>query len=65
MLHKTNTAGFVYDKEAAAVLNTDDGEFQRFMAERARFNDVEKLKSKIEALEARVLELEKRYTLHV
>jgi hypothetical protein len=57
---KTSSAGYVYDEKSGAVLNTNTGELEQYMAARDKAIKDAELYNKIDLLEQRIIELENR-----
>lgn len=57
---KTSAAGYVLDQTSNAVINTDENEYARFLAERQKAKSDAQLKQRVETLEIAVRELTKQ-----
>jgi hypothetical protein len=59
-LNKTDVTGYIADSESGAILNDDENEYKRFLAERARAKEFNQLKKTVETLLIRLSQLEAR-----
>jgi hypothetical protein len=58
MLKRTSSAGYVYDEKSGAILNTNTGELEQYLAARAKAQQDRELVERVERLERLVIDLQ-------